>query len=343
MRRLRWFVGSPLRLGMTISGLLLLVLLVSETALDRWPGIAQASRGGALSRQPEGILRDFRIALVHCLLVGYLPAAFLAVVRGGRRTVFALQGALDCTWEECETLASSIRFSPGGLTVAALIGLGLGFIGPYIVQPVPEDVWTPATWTPEVTWHRVLGPLIAAWAAVLVYAIVAVSRRMSRLAIQLKSIDLFDLRPLLPFTQLGLTSALMLLGLASIYGLMLLTETGFGLMVSAVMGTILPIAGMALILPVRGVHRRIKQAKDSELGWVTAELDRRVVGLKASGESRVTGQFADLAAYRGLVRDVQEWPISTSTYIRFGLYLLIPVVSWAAAALVERLVDALVF
>jgi len=41
------------------------------------------------------------------------------------------------------------------------------------------------------------------------------------------------------------------------------------------------------------------------------------------------------------VRGVRDWPISTSSYVRFALYLLIPLASWAAAAVVERLVDAL--
>jgi hypothetical protein len=332
-----------LRLGLTISGLLLLGLMVSETLLDRWPGIARASQGGALARQSAGILRDLRIAIVHCLLAGYLPAAFLAVIRGGKRTVFALQGALDCSAEECEALARSIRFSPGGLAAAGLIGLGLGFMGPYIVPPVPEAPWNPAAWSAEVAWHRVLNPVISVSGAILIYAIVAVSRRMSRLATELTSIDILNVRPLLPFTQQGLTNALLLMGLVSIYGLMLLTETGFGLIALVVAGTILPIAGLALVLPLRGVHGKIKKAKRAELEWVDAALASRREELKAPQKMGSAGDFADLAAYRDLVRDVQEWPISATAYVRFVLYLLIPLVSWAAAALVERFVDVLVF
>jgi hypothetical protein len=211
VRRLRWFLDSPLRLGLTLSGILLATFLVSEAVFDRWPGIVQASRSGTLALEPEGILRDFRIAVVHCLLVGYLPAAFLAVVHGGKKTVLALQEALDCTPQECETLAGSIRLSSGRLIVAVIIGLGIGFGSPFLTPPVPQDLWNPATWNSEVAWHRVLGPLAAVWSTVLAYAIVVVSRRMSRLAADLKSIDLFDLEPLLPFTQQGLVNALLLM------------------------------------------------------------------------------------------------------------------------------------
>jgi len=341
VKRLRWFLESPVRLGLTISGVLLLGFLVSETLLDRWPALAVASQDGALARQNTGVLRDFRIAIVHCLLVGYVPAAFLAVVRGGRKTVRDLQAALDCTPDECEALAGSIRFSSIGLTVAVLIGLAIGVGTPYLAPPVPEDLWNPATWDAEVVWHRILGPLLAMGSAALAYAIVSVSRRMSRLAVDLKSIDLFDLDPLIPFTQRGLGNALLLMGFVAIAGLMVLTETGFGLLGLLVGSAILLAAGMAFVLPLRGVHRRIKQAKGAELEWVDAELRQQRTVLK-SGEERTSGDLSDLAAYRDLVRSVRDWPITTSSYVRFALYLLIPVVSWAAAALVERFIDALI-
>lgn len=340
MNRLRWFLASPLRLGLTLAGILLTAFLVSEAVFDRWPAIVEASRSGALARQPEGILRDFRIAIVHCLLIGYLPAAFLAVVQRGRETVRALQGALDCTPQECETLADSIRLSPGGLTAAGLIGLALGIGTPFLTPPIPQDLWNPATWNAEVAWHRVLGPLASVWTAVLVYAIVVVSRRMSNLALDLKSIDLFDLEPLLPFTQQGLVNALLLMGGVAIAGLMVLTESGFGLLGLLVGTATFTVAGLAAALPMRGVHRRITQAKAVELEWVEAKLREQRTVLKA-GSDRTSGDLSDLAAYRDLVRGVRDWPISTSSYVRFALYLLIPVVSWAAAAIVERVVDAL--
>lgn len=340
MFRVRVFFGSPVKLGVTISFTLLLVLLLSETFLDRWPGIADRAREGALSRQSEGGLRDLRIAIVHCLLIGYLPAALLGVLQGGRRTVRALQGALDCSPEECDLLAASVRFDAARIAIASLVGLALGFSAPYVTPPVPEALWNPATWTPEVAWHRVLGPLVAVGSVLLVYAIVAVSRRMSQLAADLESIDLFDLDPLRPFAQQGLVNALLLMGYVALTGLMVLTETGFGLL-GLVIGTgVLGAAGLSLALPLRGVHRRIVGAKEAELAWVNVALrDQRTV--LRGGAERTSGDLADLAAYRELVRSVPDWPIGTSSYIRFGLYLLIPVASWAAAALAERWLDTL--
>ncbi len=285
------------------------------------------------------MLRDFRIAIVHCLMVGYLPAAYVAVLATGRRTVFALQDALACTSAECDRLAGSLRVPRRGLLIAALIGLGVGFVGPYLVPPVPESPWNPADWSAEVAWHRVLGPLTSMMGAALIFAVVVVSRRMSAIAEELETIDLFDPDVLLPFTRQGLTYALLAVGYLSIASLMVVTETGFGVIGGVMAASVLFVAVVALVLPLRGVHRRIERAKAEELAWIDAEIGERTSAFKASREVRTTGELADLVAYRGLVERVREWPIGTSSWLRFALYLLIPVGSWALAALVEHVVD----
>ncbi len=340
--RFRLPAVSPLKFGLGISGVLLVAFLASNTAFGQWPGVVDAARAGALSRQPTGPLRDFRIALVHILLVGYLPAAFLAVIQGGRRTVFELQGALDCTAEECMALASSVRLSKTGLIVAGLIGLLIGFASPYITPPVPDHLWNPQTWSPQVAWHRVLGPISAVAVVWLIYAVVAVSRRMSRLAVGLSSIDLLELRPLQPFTRQGLTNALLVLGYVSIAGLMVVTEEGFGLLGLIVGLAILLVSVAAFLLPLRGVHARIRKAKADELTWVDGRILDHRASLRESVGTDTPGTLADLAAYRSLVHGVPDWPIGSSSYARFALYLLIPLLSWAAAAVVERFVNALI-
>ncbi len=333
---------SPLGLGLAISGVLIAALLVSETVLDRWSGLIQEGPLDPFARRSEGLLRDLRLAVVHCLLAGYLPAAFLYVLRSGRRTVYALQDALACTEEECHELAESIRFTRRGLLIAGLIGAAFSFVTPYLVPPVPESLWNPTTWSAEVAWHRILGPIVGWWLAWLVYAIFSVSKRLSKLASRLSSVDLFDIKPLAPFTQQGLTNALLAIGLLSLSSLFLI-ETGMGVVATLVGVITLFVAGAALVMPVRGVQQRIRQEKKSELGWIDAELRACRATLRESGEDRRVGSIADLAAYRGLVDRAAEWPFNTSTYLRFALYLLIPLGSWAAGALVERVVDRFLF
>lgn len=275
-------------------------------------------------------------------MVGYLPAAFLHVLRSARKTVFDLQGALACTREECGELAASIRFRRSSLLVAGVIGAAVMFVVPYVVRPVPESVWNPSYWSAEVAWHRILGPIAGWWMGWLVYGVFSISRRLSRLASRLSSIDLFDLRPLAPFARQGLTNALLTIGFVSISSLLLM-ESGMGALETGLGVVTLFVAGAALVMPVRGVRRRIRQAKDSELQWIDAKLRRHKEALRGPPEVRRAGELADLVAYRDFVLQTPEWPFTPSTYVRFALYLLIPLGSWAAGAVVEGIVGRFFF
>ncbi len=333
---------SPLWIGIGISGTLITLLLVTETVLGRWDTLPAEGEFDALARVSVGILRDLRLAIVHCLLIGYLPAAFLYVQRSGRRTVLVLQEALGCSREECEAQAASVRFSGRGLVITGLIGFALSFLGPYMVPPVPPTPWSPTTWSPEVAWHRILSPAVNWWLWWLGFAVVTVSMRMSRLARKLNRIDLLDLSPLAPFTQQGLTNALLVIGLLSIFSLTLL-ETGFGFPMLVIGGTTLVVAALALLSPVHGVHKRIRQSKDAELRRINAAISTQRSALEDLDADRRIGEMADLVAYRGLIEDVPEWPFTTSTYARLILYMLIPVASWVLGVVAEEIVGRVLF
>ena len=70
-----------------------------------------------------------------------------------------------------------------------------------------------------------------------------------RIARKLSQIDLLDHSPLRPFTQQGLTNALLLIGSLSIWSLMML-ETGFGQMLWMIGGTTLLGTAVAFLTPV---------------------------------------------------------------------------------------------
>jgi hypothetical protein len=312
------------------------ILLATETALGRWDALLANGEFDALASVSNHVLRDIRLAIVLCLVIGYVPAAFLHVMRNGRRTVLVLQGALDCTREECETLAV-FRLSARGLVITGFIGFALAFAAPYMVPPVQPAPWNPLAWSPEVAWHRILLPVILVWQSWLVYAVVIVSVRMSRVAKKLSHIDLLDLSPLAPFTHLGLTNALLLIGLLSIWSLMML-ETGFGQIMILIGGITLVVTALALLAPVGGVHKRIHQSKDAEIGWVNGEISKQLSAFQNSDAGRRSGEMADLVAYLSLVERVPEWPFTTSTYTRLFLYLLIPLVFWSIGIVAEEIV-----
>ena len=59
---------SPLWLGFGISGFFLVVLLVTETMLGRWSEVLIGGEFDALADVSAGVLRDLRLAFVHCLV-----------------------------------------------------------------------------------------------------------------------------------------------------------------------------------------------------------------------------------------------------------------------------------
>jgi hypothetical protein len=333
---------SPFWLGTGISALLILLLITSETVFDRWELLFVDDDFDPLARVQTGVLRDLRIAVVHCLLVGYLPAALLHVLQHGKRTVGRLQGALNCTRQECDRLAQSIRLSRRGLLVAALIGIAMAFLPPHFVEPVPDAPWHPRNWNPEVAWHRILGPLMGAGLAWLIYAIVVVSLRMSRIAQRLSRIDLLDLSSLSPFAQQGLNNALLLIGVLSISALMML-ETGFMMLIIIIGTGTLVLAGLALLAPVRGVQKRVREARQRELDWTAAEISRLRDGFTNADPDRRSGDLADIVAYRTVIAGVSEWPFSGSTYVRLIIYAFIPLASWGLGVVAEEVIGRVFF
>jgi hypothetical protein len=175
------------------------------------------------------------------------------------------------------------------------------------------------------------------WAFWLGYAIITVSVRMSRIAKKLSQIELLDLSPLKPFTQQGLTNALLFIGSLSIWSLMML-ETGFKQIMWIMLGMTLIVTGLAFLSPVYGVHKRIVHSKEDELSWVNTRISRLRDSLQNSDIARGGGEMADLVAYRGLIEAVPEWPFTTSTYTRIILYAFLPIATWSIGLIAEEII-----
>jgi hypothetical protein len=154
-------------------------------------------------------------------------------------------------------------------------------------------------------------------------------------------IDLMDLSTPRALGRMGLRFALLwLLAVAIMTPAIVDFDDPLGPRTAVVIASLL-MAVVALVLPVRGVRRHIRAAKRAEL----QRVDDAVRGSETAAQAlHLPAKFrdarlADLIAYRGLIETVQEWPYDTSTLRRFALYMLLPLLSWAAAALVERVIN----
>jgi hypothetical protein len=316
----QWFQRHPAVLGLSICGTLLFGLLVQEALLDRFTLILRYAV----------LLKDFRIAINHCLMAGYFPAAYYALLRGTRNTVHELENVLEPA-DDALGADSAVQIGKRTLFVWGLIGLLITVSLPYVTTQSP---WDPSTWNPEVWWHRILGLFVGLWAGWLLGAVWDMSVQISRLGARIGSVDLLDLSSLSPFVKQGLLNALLIVGGVSVNALRLI-EPQERLVIVIIVGICLPLSLLGLSLPVRGVHRRIREAKEAELEW-TRQRIRQSRTLLQDGSADVSpGQMADLAAYLKLIEAAPEWPFQGSTIVQVMLYTLLPVASWFGNLLIE--------
>jgi hypothetical protein len=329
----------PALLGLIISGLLLLVLFIQEIVLGRLP----------LLFGPMGSLRDLRLAIIHCLLVGYFPSACLYLWRGMRQTAAELEtilkpaaGGADVgsalQMGDGDPLVPTASIGTGVLVISGLMGLLLSVLMPLLTAETAA--WAPSTWSPEIWWHRLLGLFIGWWAGWFVLSIWYTSKQTSRLAVRIERLDLFDLSPLSPFVKQGLLTSLLAVGALSLMSLFLL-EPGQWPVVAITVGLCLPLAVLGLLLPVRGAHLRIREAKEAELAWTRERIRQASSFVYKLSAPESPGQLADLVAYRQFIQDVPDWPIEGSALLQVTLYLAVPVVSWFGNLLVGKVLGFL--
>jgi hypothetical protein len=212
-----------------------------------------------------------------------------------------------------------------------LVGALLTAIMHYLTT---ESAWNWSAWSPETWWHRVLGLFIGWWFAWLATAVADSSERISRLTAQIDSVDLLDQSPWFPSVKHGLLTALLTIGAVSISTLYLVDPRVWpGIVI--VLGVCLPLALVVFLLPVRGVHRRIRKAKEAEIEWTRNRIQQSRSLLSNPSSDVLPGQMADLIAYLELIEGAPVWPFQRSTIVRLLLYLLIPAVSWVGKQLVE--------
>jgi hypothetical protein len=154
------------------------------------------------------------------------------------------------------------------------------------------------------------------------------------------SVDLLDLDNLYAIGRTGLRPALVGLVIVAIGGLMGLT-TVFGLWATVPTFAFGLVIGLVeLLRPARRVRTLIQEVKNRELARLEPLL-RKARDEALTDEVSTQGRLTDLMAYRDRIESTAEWPFNSSTIVRFGLYLFIPVGSMVGGALIERVVNEL--
>lgn len=189
------------------------------------------------------------------------------------------------------------------------------------------------------------GWLHAIWMPFASSLLLRVGWQFLRIGRAIGPVDLLEVTPLAPFVQLALRLTLVAALLAA-------AAIGFhidwgALSVAPQLLLILPLTLLfqlaVFLAPLWGVHERMRDARSAELARVNAAIRGERGGLRDSllAADAASVSIVDLLQYRAQVESFPTWPFGRAAVARLGLYVVIPVFGWVAAALVERAVDLL--
>lgn len=320
---------GPFAFGISVTAALIVLHVLWERAFGHTPR----------TLLEPGELGDFSTGLVIEVLIGFLVGAGLALRIYGLRDLEELRPYLVCSPGEYDGFVESFRrVSRLPATAASLAALAVGLL------VVPEDVTgmpyllSDQAWEHGFVWALFVNAILFPILGYRIYTTFARERVVGRLEARLREVDLLDLRPLAFFARRGLRAAFFWLVGSSIASL-IYVNIGFHWATGAVIVGTVGVGTAAFVLPMRGIHRRIRSAKSAELQRVRAEI-RTARAPVLEGAERADAaalRLPALLAYEARIEQVREWPFDAPTLARFSLLVIVAVGSWLGGAIVERL------
>lgn len=309
---------NPIWIGAVMAIALLSVFLITRSVFT--DGL-QSSPG------------DFRMTLIHIAMFGYAPTAYVYLIASSAKTARAIAPFAGASTQEIIHLAGKYRW----WTVMLSGTLGL-FINAYVTEmtTVGSDPWVWQNISFDTKWMRVVGPFFSYWVGCALFVLVMESSRLSKISDSIDQLDPLFLEPYQPLVRQGLANALLVVGMGTILSFFHI-EPDFSIFIVATISLFSIYAWIGLMLPLRGIRKKIKFAKSQELISCDEMLTDSVRQFKSG--ATVERTIGEIIAYRGLIENVRDWPFNSPTMARFGLYLLIPLGSMFGGALVERFLD----
>jgi hypothetical protein len=286
---------------------------------------------------PWGLLEFFVAGLC-----AWIPAYVVLVRRSAQRNLDALRPSLNPQLPGSEWLGPvSARYYriAGAIGVGATLLVDVWFFSEVIDQHRPEARETWLAWS--LVRDAFLGWFL--WRAQAVALSVAI--HFYRLADRGVAVQLLHPRALSSFASQGFRLAfLFLIGIAigsPAAGLIPVEQMEMFSSNAPLLLAVTLFAAVLLYLSCAGARRAIVREKSAELDRVRTEIEHQQgIALSADDESKTVAasRLPGLLAYEARVENVREWPFGAFGLLRFLLYVAIPVGSWVASALVERLV-----
>jgi hypothetical protein len=332
---LRFVAASPVLAGVSFGGIGCLIWLL----LERW-----ATQLGAASPQPT---LDGVFVVLLSVQIGYFVSVVPLLRRAGQQCVAQLQPLLNASDPDVRELTHRFSASRPLLLPLAVV---LGAILAVTLQEVQLNRFSVWLVQPDVALGELFTMLVAwtTWSVGLsaVGVVIGDAATMHRLGRSYVAVDLFRVEQLAVFSRYGLHLA------GAVIGLMVLWSVSFVLITSLVgsmltersgyIGIVMVISYILLSItvftfPQLGVRQRVRTEKARVSEQLTSLLptSHQAFELAHSDPQRL----AALLSARADIQAVPEWPTGQLTHLRLAIYLLVPLLSWSAAALVEELIS----
>lgn len=154
-------------------------------------------------------------------------------------------------------------------------------------------------------------------------------------------VDLLNMDKFMPLTRSGVWSILGFIGVYSIIFMQGIDGVSLANPAILVLG---PSVFWMIRTPIKGLRKRIILAKETEL----AHIDKAIEGdREALKKSRISANLnninvIDLINYKKMIQNTIEIPVNIPTASRFIFYLVIPLLTWIAASMVDKVIDWLI-
>ncbi|MEE4279365.1 MAG: hypothetical protein V2I82_12930 [Halieaceae bacterium] len=283
--------------------------------------------------QQRGVLVS---ALFFSVSIAIITGAAAPVFYGAANDLRELGPVLSIDGEARECLARGlVRATPGQVRLTLLMGVILGIAHSYLLghHLLPIAIMLPQIGGTMMLWifmHMTVVKLI-------INALV-----FSRLGAVAEP-DLLRPSRHAGFGTAALRPALFIIGTLCAYVLLVIGESR-PVAEASWIGAALSVISMVGIvtLPLRGIRRRISERREAILRDLDDRLEAmadRNLGTVPPATLRDMDTILDM---RERVAQAPGWPLDLAGVRRILLYIVLPPLTWAAAAIVEMMIDSLV-
>lgn len=154
-------------------------------------------------------------------------------------------------------------------------------------------------------------------------------------------IDLLNMEKFMPLTRAGVWS---ILGFIGVYSILFAGGVDRIRLTDPSVLIIAPTIFWMVRTPLKGFRKRVVKEKERELTIIDAAIEGDHEAMKASriGANLANINVVDLISYKRIIQTTFEIPVNVPTASRFIFYLVIPLLTWVAASMVDKIVDYLI-